>query len=220
MKLTHNDITHMAPEDWEDLFFNYYSDEIKNERAVYQSAFRQKPPTSGPFLWLTHDGDLVKPKDMATPHLYFAVRMIFNHTLPAEYRTPGGYKQYADVPAWSEEYKKAAIKELIAELNTRNPKGLTPEMQDGLRWMDIASRAYLAEQAPQSARNETQFLIAPTGRKVEIGSLWLERNASRGDRLVKVNALSHATNKVQIDGRWAKLSRFNGKANGYSYVRG
>lgn len=117
---------------------------------IPQTPFRQAAP-KGPFLWLTHGGLLLRPKDMATPHLYYALRMIFNHSVPEEFRTPESLhsvKQYNDVPKWSRSYRKAAIDALAGELrvrNARNPNELTPAMQDGLRWMAMAARAIANE---------------------------------------------------------------------------
>lgn len=117
-------------------------------RVIRDAAFRAAAP-KGPFLWLTHGGDLISPRNMATPHLYYALRMIFNHSVPKEFRTPESLhsvKSYSDVPKWSRSYRKAAIDALSAELRTRNPTaGLTPAMQDGLRWMAMAARAILNE---------------------------------------------------------------------------
>lgn len=102
-------------------------------------AFRKTAP-KGPFLWLTHSGDLIAPADMATQHLYYSIRMLFNHTVPAKYRTPESVqeiKKYTDVPKWSKVYKKAATKALRAELNKRSRTELTPAMRDGLRWITM-----------------------------------------------------------------------------------
>lgn len=105
------------------------------------AAFRKTAP-KGPFLWLTHSGDLIEPADMATQHLYYAIRMLFNHTVPAKYRTPESVqeiKKYTDVPKWSKAYKTAASKALSAELRTRSTGELTPSMRDGLRWMKMVN---------------------------------------------------------------------------------
>ncbi len=112
-------------------------------------AFRQTAPVSGPFLWLTHKGELLPLSEMATPHLFYALRMIYNHTVPEDLRTPPlsetekvkGLRRYNDVPHWSPAYCVAAVNALTAELNERNPKGLLPGMADQIRWMWIGSVA-------------------------------------------------------------------------------
>ncbi len=114
---------------------------------AHDSQFRQKPPR-GPFLWLTQKGELKRPHDMASPHVYYALRMLFNHSVPPEFRTPVSIhpvKLYADVFGWSAEYRRAAINALSDELRTRNLRiDLDQTMRDGLRWMNMAARLIAA----------------------------------------------------------------------------
>lgn len=82
---------------------------------VIPTEFRRQPQ---PFIWVTHNGRSCLPSQMATPHLFHAIRMIFNHSVPAYYRIPG-VKHYADVPHWNREYKIQALNELQKELESR-----------------------------------------------------------------------------------------------------
>lgn len=137
-------ITGPAPKWMRDILADELTRHLKNQVDTLlpkDVAFRQRAPR-GPFLWLTHSGDLVAPADMATQHLYYAIRMLFNHTVPAKYRTPESVqeiKKYTDVPRWSKAYKKAATKALWAELNKRSKTELTPPMRDGLRWITMVN---------------------------------------------------------------------------------
>lgn len=103
--------------------------------------FRQSVPK--PFMWLTHGGELKRLSEMPTPHLYYALRMVWNHGVPADFRTPESIhpvKLYSDVPKWSSQYREAAIIEFARELNTRNLNvELTPAMRDGLMWIKLAT---------------------------------------------------------------------------------
>ena len=76
-------------------------------------------PGGGKFYWYTHDGEVLEPQDMATPHIFYALRMVWNHSVPRVWRV-GNYKEYADVPRWSGSYRKAAITELANELAQRD----------------------------------------------------------------------------------------------------
>lgn len=83
------------------------------------------------FIWHTHKGEALYPDEMATPHLFYSLRMVFNHVVPPVFRVLGplerDMKRYNDVRNWSDEYKTAAITELSRELDTRND--LDPELQ-------------------------------------------------------------------------------------------
>lgn len=125
--------------------------------AVYQdepwdrSEFIERPVwllRKIPFRWVTHSGDVVDLRNMATPHVYYALRMVWNHSVPEEFCTPESIhpvKKYKDVPHWSRTYRKIAVDALSKELAKRDPAGLTPAMRDGLRWMKMATRAILKE---------------------------------------------------------------------------
>lgn len=124
-----------------DAYLQYCKQQAPRATQKVDRQFRTKAP-KGPFLWLTHSGDLVKPANMATPHLYYAIRMLFNHTVPAKYRTPESVQEiikYKDVPKWSVAYKKAAAKALRAEFDKRSTRDLTQAMRDGVRWMNTVN---------------------------------------------------------------------------------
>lgn len=76
-------------------------------------------PQDEPFTWYTHDDDALDPADMATPHVFYALRMIWNHSVPEIWRV-GDYKKYSDVPRWSAAYRQRAIEELTRELVSRD----------------------------------------------------------------------------------------------------
>jgi len=79
---------------------------------------------SFPFVWVTHKNEELYPQSMATPHLFYALRMVFNHVVPPVFRVLGplerDMKRYDDVKNWSTEYKTRAVEELSKELDTRD----------------------------------------------------------------------------------------------------
>lgn len=72
-----------------------------------------------PFLWINHKGEAQYPRDMATPHLYYSLRMLWNNTVPPAFRV-GKFKRYNDIAGWSRDYVKRAIDELSRELSNRD----------------------------------------------------------------------------------------------------
>jgi hypothetical protein len=71
------------------------------------------------FKWITSDGDALSPKDMATPHLFYALRMIWNNTVPPVFRI-GMFRRRSAVGTWPIDYVVQAVDELRKELNTRD----------------------------------------------------------------------------------------------------
>lgn len=84
---------------------------------VHRAAYER-----GGFMWITHSGEVLQPCDMATPHLFYSLRMIFNHSVPPVFRILGPgeeMRRYPDVPHWTAEYRREAIAQLSAELDSR-----------------------------------------------------------------------------------------------------
>lgn len=44
-------------------------------------------------FWVTQDREVIRIPDMNTHHIFFAIRMIFNHTVPKEHAT-GPHRRY------------------------------------------------------------------------------------------------------------------------------
>ncbi len=85
----------------------------------------------GPFIWETEKGVLIKPKKMATEHLFYALRMLFNHSMPPLARVGDVIrKQY--VFEWPVDYKIQAGNAMKDELSKRKDvePWMTAEMQD------------------------------------------------------------------------------------------
>lgn len=83
----------------------------------------------GGFVWRTQDGEELRPAEMRTTHLFYTVRMVFNHTAPACYRIPL-CKLYAfNMPP---DYLRAAILAIVLELKKRPASDLAPWQWDQL----------------------------------------------------------------------------------------
>jgi len=79
------------------------------------------------FTWKTQDGELLSPPEMKTTHLFYSLRMIWNHSMPEEYHLPGGRYNIK----WVENkiMAKTAIMALSIELATRDFEELTIDLQ-------------------------------------------------------------------------------------------
>jgi hypothetical protein len=83
-----------------------------------------------PFVWKTQDGQQMSVNEMRTTHLFYVVRMIWNHTMPKAYRLPGG--NYNGPQHWSAQYRHAAVYAMLAELKTRTDLPVSLDVQLGM----------------------------------------------------------------------------------------
>lgn len=75
------------------------------------------------FLWRDRMGTYHKPEDMTTQHLFFTVRMVWNHVCPVRLQIHP-FKQYNFSSYYTDEYLKKSVYVLSRELSTRSD--LTP----------------------------------------------------------------------------------------------
>lgn len=71
------------------------------------------------FMWETHKGKRIKPREMATPHLFNTIKMLWNNTVPPVFRV-GPFKRYRDVGTWDLKYLMRALDELQDEFESRD----------------------------------------------------------------------------------------------------
>lgn len=71
-----------------------------------------------PFKWKPSGKEKISPHEMETRHLWFTLRMIWNHTMP-EHQRFKPYKHYSFGPTYTTEYMLEAVKEILKELSTR-----------------------------------------------------------------------------------------------------
>lgn len=71
------------------------------------------------FQWRERTGDLHNIKDMTTSHLFFTLRMIWNHSVPRDMQIEP-YKKYHFSSFYTVEYLTKAVREISRELVKRD----------------------------------------------------------------------------------------------------
>jgi hypothetical protein len=134
------DITEMEPPDdlIDELISNDGFPSRQFQKLEGQDDFRE------PFVWETNDGDFLELRNMATPHLFYTLRMIFNHSVPPAFRI-GQFRRRANVDRWPLDYREQAGHEIRAELRKRSD--LEPWMKGEVQDM-VANAAYLEGRPP------------------------------------------------------------------------
>lgn len=89
-------------------------------------------PVNPKFFWVTQTCDLIHPTKMKTQHLFNALKMIWNNTMPEKYRIYP-MRQWGGVQKWPRGYKKESIENLLAELMNRPDR--TKGMDEALMTM-------------------------------------------------------------------------------------
>lgn len=69
--------------------------------------------------WRTQGGERIPYSKMRTAHLFYALRMIWNHTAPPEFQIEGG--RYDGPESWPVEVRRRKVQALVAELSRRKP---------------------------------------------------------------------------------------------------
>ena len=70
------------------------------------------------FMWRDRNGKFHAPGQMETRHLFYTLRMIWNHSAPKELQI-APFKKYSFSPFYTPEYIIRAVKELSKELGKR-----------------------------------------------------------------------------------------------------
>ncbi len=81
--------------------------------------------------WLTHDKGSIKPKEMATTHLFNTIKMIWNHTVPEDMKLKPYKKYKIDTRVYTHSYISQILRLLLQELSTRSDTELI--MRDMIR---------------------------------------------------------------------------------------
>lgn len=74
------------------------------------------PPTER-WRWRTNRGPRMLPEEMASTHLFFTLRMIWNNHCP-EQHTVGDVKRYKFGGEYTPEYFRQAVQQIVPELQT------------------------------------------------------------------------------------------------------
>lgn len=103
-----------------------------------------------PFIWRAADGTRHTPATMTTTHLFWSLRMVWNHTMPAA-RAFEPYRRWSDVATWPTETRREAADAFARELARRKPDDLTVEQRGELETMRRGMGAFNAELNRQAA---------------------------------------------------------------------
>lgn len=90
---------------------------IRNPELYFPS-FPNRQPMTGEFVWHTDAGEDIKPRKMATAHIFYTLRMIWNHRCPPALRV-GQFIRRGPIHRWPREYVAQAVHALRAELRRR-----------------------------------------------------------------------------------------------------
>jgi len=91
--------------------------------------------TKRAFVWKTQTGESIPVTSMQTTHLFFVVRMIFNHTVPEADQIPG-CKRYDGPSDWAPSTRAKMMAVMVLELRNRPRNDLQPWM-----WVQLAYMA-------------------------------------------------------------------------------
>ena len=78
------------------------------------------------FRWKDRSDTLHDPKNMKTRHLFYTLRMIWNHSMPCAAKLLP-YKAYSFAPYYSREYMVSAVRALVVEISNR--EDIRPDWQ-------------------------------------------------------------------------------------------
>lgn len=110
-------------------------------------AFRSAAIVPG-WLWRTHNEGDIAPSQMRTTHLFFTLRMIWNHSMPTNMRVGRNIKLYSFGSRHDARYMQSAIVNIGAELFSRSdlPAWMRRELDEMAAHMrDIAPQKFIDE---------------------------------------------------------------------------
>jgi hypothetical protein len=122
------------------------------EKAKWWDAPRVKYPTEKGYYWVTAEGEKLELHEMKTWHIFNALRMIWNHTVPYQYRLIP-YKPYTGIDRWPKQSRRRHVRNLYTELCNRDD--ITKRMQKELETI----ARYLIENGVKL--NTSQKLLPP-----------------------------------------------------------
>lgn len=112
------------------------------EAEAFDSIAIKQYPVATNFFWITHTCDRLHPTEMATSHLFNALKMIWNNSVPERMKIPP-VREWGGIPKMDRAYRKAAVANLFNELMNRPDR--TRGMEQALRTMakHVAEKGYL-----------------------------------------------------------------------------
>lgn len=102
------------------------------------------------FEWKDKSDNFYKVEEMETRHLFFTVRMLWNHSVPDDFKLYP-YKQYSFSAFYSKDYVREAIRCMLHELSTRN--NIMPKWENDLDYMARVLRDRFESKIQQPGQN-------------------------------------------------------------------
>jgi hypothetical protein len=89
------------------------------------------------WTWRDRFGGLTRPDDMDTRHLFYTLRMIWNHAMPEHMAVGRNIRRYVFGPFYTAEYMREAVLRLGAELFSRDdlPTWMLAELDRIRAWL-------------------------------------------------------------------------------------
>jgi hypothetical protein len=113
-----------------------------NKPKVYTDKLKARQYKLTDIMWRDQYGTVHEIASMSTKHLFFTVRMIWNHTAPPWLRIQP-YKGYRFLPYYGKPYIKAMLSKMIPELLCR--LDLDPYFMKCIDYMRQSMEEYDAE---------------------------------------------------------------------------
>lgn len=95
------------------------------------------------FKWKPNGAEEIAVSEMETRHLWFTLKMIWNHTMPEQHKFHP-YKKYAFGPRYTTEYMLEAVSEILKVLKDR--KDIQKNWLKEMLTMDLISKSYIKKQ--------------------------------------------------------------------------
>jgi hypothetical protein len=125
----------ISPDEYNPFYDDIYDAAEMFERDI-EAEVRIKQSEPGRFVWETDDGDFLCLSEMATKHLFYTLRMLFNHSVPPVFRIGWCPKnRHEGVFDWPADYREQAIRKIYHEL-TEHRSDLDPDLQEELDDME------------------------------------------------------------------------------------
>ncbi len=130
----------------DDSFFTKLISDSFNQAA--KRALREylgDPSLTQEFRWVPRKGDSIRPKDMSTQHLFYALRMMFNNVVAPVFRIdPDNFIRYSDIRGWPLPYLQRASMELLKEIDRRGDleSPLKEQLDDLILNAELLERLY------------------------------------------------------------------------------
>lgn len=108
------------------------AERAKRRAKAFETLRSDKYPVDPNFRWVCMDTRVMRPQEMATHHLFNALKMMWNHNVPEDWIIQP-FTHYPGVRKFPKGMRKAAISNLFNELMNRSDR--TVGMESALRRM-------------------------------------------------------------------------------------